>query len=89
MAGSRWSRTRGWLASPKRGDASLAACLSPPKRLFGLVHNVAPRQSDVMQIAIGPMDQFPTLTVALAPHVKGIAKLRQKPRFMMIYHRFI
>jgi hypothetical protein len=74
---------------PKRGDASLAARLCPPKRLFGLVHNVAPRQSDVMQIAIGPMGQFATLTLALAPHVKGIAELRQKPRFMMIYHRFM
>jgi len=29
-----------------------------------------------MQIAIGPMGQFATLTLALAPHVKGIAELR-------------
>jgi hypothetical protein len=42
-----------------------------------------------MQIAIGPMGQFATLTLALAPHVKGSSELRQKPRFMMIYHRFM
>jgi hypothetical protein len=42
-----------------------------------------------MQIAIGPMGQFATMTLALAPHVNGIAELRQKPRFMMICHRFM
>jgi hypothetical protein len=74
---------------PKRGGASLAARLCPPKRLFGLVHDVAPRKPDVMQIALGPMGQFATLTLAIPPDVNGIAELRQKPRFMMIYHRFM
>jgi hypothetical protein len=33
--------------------------------------------------------QFATLTLPVAPDVNGFAKLRQKPRFMMIYHRFM
>src|ERR1700722_10630737 len=42
-----------------------------------------------MQIALGPMGQFATLALAIAPDVNGIAELRQKPGFMMIYHRFM
>jgi hypothetical protein len=53
------------------------------------MHNVAPRKPDIMQIAFGPVGEFATLTLTVTPHVDGFAELRQKPRFMMIYHRFM
>jgi hypothetical protein len=74
---------------PKRGDASLAACLCPPKRLFGLERDVAPRKPYIVQVTIAPMRQFATLTLPVAPNVKGLAELRKEPRLMMIYHRFM
>jgi hypothetical protein len=35
------------------------------------------------------MRQFATLTLPVAPNVKGLAELRKEPRLMMIYHRFM
>jgi hypothetical protein len=61
--------------------------LSPPKRLLSLVSDVAPRKSDVMQVAIGPMGQFMPLLPAVTPDMQRINEPRQKPQFMMIYHR--
>jgi hypothetical protein len=52
-------------------------CIScPPKRFLGLKRNVAPRKADIMQIAIGPMGQFATLTLTVTPNVKGFPELR-------------
>jgi hypothetical protein len=74
---------------PERSGASLAARLCPPKRLLGLMHEVTPRKSDVVQVAIGPLGQFATLALTVAPNLNGFAELRQQPRFMMTYHRFM
>jgi hypothetical protein len=64
-------------------------CSSPPKRLFGFVDDVAPGQADIMQVAIGPLGQFPPLALTIPPDVKGLAELRQKPGAMMIYHQYM
>jgi len=61
----------------------------PPKRFLGFVNNVTPRQSNIVQVAIGPMGQFAALALTIAPDVNGFSELRQKARFMMIYHRFL
>jgi len=53
------------------------------------VNNVAPRQSDIVQVAIGPMGQFAALALTIAPDVNGFSELRQKTRLMIIYHRFL
>jgi hypothetical protein len=60
--------------------------LRPPERLFGLANDIAPRKSNVMQVAIGPLGQFAPLTPTLPPDVEGFAELREKPEIMMIYH---
>jgi hypothetical protein len=65
-------------------------CIScTPKRFLGFVNNVAPRQSDIVQVAIGPMGQFAALALTIAPDVNGFSELRQKTRLMIIYHRFL
>src|ERR1700722_394245 len=61
---------------------------SPPERLLGLADDIAPRQSDVMQFAIGPLRQFVPLLPAVMPDMKRVADPGQKAKFMMIYHRF-
>jgi hypothetical protein len=61
--------------------------LSLPKRLFGLVDDVAPGKADIVQVAIGPLGQFAPLTPTIAPDMKLLAELRQKPGTMMICHR--
>jgi len=61
----------------------------PPKRFLGLKRDVAPRKPDIMQIALGPMAQFATLTLTVAPDMNGLTELRQNSRFMMIYHRLL
>jgi hypothetical protein len=35
------------------------------------------------------MGEFAALAYTLAPDAKGLAKLREKPGFMMIYHRMM
>jgi hypothetical protein len=62
---------------------------SPPKRFFGLAHDIAPGETNVMQVAIGPSDQFAALALTVAPNVEGFAELGQNARIMMIYHRFM
>jgi hypothetical protein len=73
---------------PLRGSAGLAA-LCPPKRLFGLVNDVAPGKADIVQLAIGPLRQFAPLALAFAPDMQLFAELRQKTGTMMIYHRLM
>src|ERR1700720_4030380 len=63
-----------------------AACSSPPERLFGLAHDVAPGQPDIVEVAIGPMGQFAALTPPVAPDMEGLGELGQKSRTMMICH---
>jgi hypothetical protein len=53
------------------------------------VDDIAPGKSDVMQVTLGPMGQFTPLASALAPDMQPLAELSEKPRFMMIYHRFM
>jgi hypothetical protein len=72
-----------------RGDTGPGCCSSPPKRFFGLANDIAPGQTDVMQVAIGPLGQFAALPLTVAPNVEGFAELGQNPRVMMIYHRFM
>jgi len=67
----------------------LAAFLSPPKRLFGFEHDVAPGQADIVQIAFGQCGQQPPLLLAFAPDMQRFADLREKTGTMMIYHRFM
>src|SRR5260370_30510734 len=64
-------------------------CLRPPKRLFGLVNDVATRKSDVMQVPVGPLCQLTPLALTLAPGMEGLAELGEKARTMIIYHRFM
>jgi hypothetical protein len=64
-------------------------CLSPPKRLFGFVNDVAPGQADIMQVTIGPLGQFTPLTHALAPDMQGLSELCPKAIAMIIYHRLM
>jgi hypothetical protein len=73
--------------APIRGSASLAARLSPPKRLFGLMSDIAPRQADVMKVTFIPLRQFKPLAPALSPDMQRLTEPGDKPRFMMIYHR--
>jgi hypothetical protein len=62
--------------------------LSPPERLFGLTDDIAPRQSDIVQVAVGPMGQLISLLPAVDPEMKTLAEPGQKPRFMIICHFF-
>jgi hypothetical protein len=84
--GRLFKKDIGW-RPPDEAAPALAARLRPPKRLFGLLSNVAPRESDIMQVAIIPAGQFKPLTPALAPDMQGFAELGEKPRFMIICHR--
>src|SRR5689334_14972824 len=63
--------------------------LSPPKRLVGLVGDIAPGDADVVQLPIGPTRQLPAGLVALPPDMEGLSQLAEKARYMMIYHRFM
>jgi hypothetical protein len=62
---------------------------SPPKRLFGLVHDVAAGNADIVQVAVGPLGQFPTVPLALVPRVDGFLDLRPETCAMIIYHRLV
>jgi hypothetical protein len=70
-------RDVGWRPPQEAAPTRLRS--SPPKRLFGLVDDIAPRKSDVMQVAIGPMRQFTPLSPAFAPHMQPLADLSEKP----------
>jgi hypothetical protein len=61
---------------------------SPPERLFGLTDDIAPRQSDIMQVPVGPMGQLISLLPAVDPDMETLAESGQKPRFMIICHFF-
>jgi hypothetical protein len=74
---------------PLKGATPAWLRSSPPKRLFGLVNDVAPRKANIVQVAIGPLGQFAPLTPAIAPDMQLLAELRQEPGAMMIYHRFM
>jgi hypothetical protein len=77
----------GW--RPPQEAAPTWLRLRPPKRLFGLVNDIAPRQSDVVQVAIGPLGQFAPLALPVAPNMEGLVELSEKARLMMICHRFM
>jgi hypothetical protein len=65
-------------------------CIScPPKRFFDLVNDVAPGNSDVMQVALRPLRQFAPVTRAVSPNVEGFDEFVENPRTMMIYHRLM
>jgi hypothetical protein len=79
---------RRWPASP--GQATPAWMpLCPPKRLFRLVSDVTPGKSHVVQVALGQFGQLAPLKLSLPPDVERLAELLEKPRTMMIYHRFL
>jgi hypothetical protein len=59
---------------------------SPPKRLLGLAGDIAPRQSDIVQVPLGPMGQLIALTPAVKPDMKTGAEPGQNARFMIICH---
>jgi hypothetical protein len=71
------------------GGAGRGGCSSPPERLFGLANDVAPGQADIVEVAIAPMGQFTALAPPVTPDMEGLAKLGQKSRSMMIYHRLM
>ena len=60
--------------------------LSPPERLLGLAGHIAPRQSDIVQVPLGPMGQLIALTPAVKPDVHMAAEPGQNTRFMIICH---
>jgi hypothetical protein len=68
-------------------SCSLLSC--PPKRLFGLIGDVAPGKPDVMQVALGQFGQLAPLKLARPPHVQRLAELCEQAGTMMIYHRFV
>jgi hypothetical protein len=75
------------MLASREGDASLAAIRSsPPKWLFGLANDIAPGQTDVVQVAFRPLGEFTALALALPPDVERLAELRQKSPAMMICH---
>jgi len=63
----------GWRPSYEATPAPAALC--PPKRLFGFASDIAPRKSDVVQIAVTPPRQFKPLTPALAPDMERFTEL--------------
>jgi hypothetical protein len=67
----------GW--RPPQEAAPALAALRPPKRLFGLASDIAPRQSDVMQVAVIPPRQFKPLAPALGPDMERLTELGEKP----------
>jgi hypothetical protein len=61
----------------------------PPKRLFGFENDVAPGQADIVQVTVAQFSELTPLLLALPPDMEGLAELGEKPRTMMIYHRFM
>jgi hypothetical protein len=51
----------------------------PPERLFGFVGDIAPGQPDIVQVAGAQFGELPPRTLALAPDMKGLADLGEKP----------
>jgi len=80
-----WKVVSGWRPSYEATPALAALC--PPKRLFGFASYIAPRQSDIMQIAVAPPRQLKPLTPAFTPDMERFAELGEKPQLMMICHR--
>src|SRR5581483_10757660 len=63
--------------------------LSPPEGFFGLGEDVAPRQADVVEVALGPLSQFVASAITLTPDVQRVADRPEEARNMMISHRFV
>jgi hypothetical protein len=55
-------RRRPWLRS------------SPPERFLGLVGDIAPRQSNVMKVPVGPVGQFVALMPAVKPDLQTMTE---------------
>jgi hypothetical protein len=66
MAGFLWFQKTFWAGVPQEAAPALAA-LRSPKRLFGFASDIAPRQSDVVQVSVIPPRQFKPLPPALSP----------------------
>jgi hypothetical protein len=62
---------------------------SPPEGFIGFVRDVAPRQADIVEVALRPMAEFLAGLVTLPPGVKGLGQLAQNAPNMMICHRFM
>src|SRR4051812_41149939 len=62
---------------------------SPPERLFRFVRDVAPREPDIVQVALGPVGEFAALLLAMAPDLQGFADPGPEAGTMMIAHRFV
>lgn len=62
--------------------------LSPPEWLLGLADDLAPRQSDVVQVPVGPTGQFVALLPAVGLDMELVAELGQKAGFMIICQCF-
>jgi hypothetical protein len=76
-------------APPDEAAPAWLLPLSPPEWFFGFVDDVAPRQADVMEVALGPLREFLAGLVTLPPNVDGLAQLGQNTLNMMICHRFM
>jgi hypothetical protein len=74
---------------PQKGAAPAWLHLSPPKRLFRLVDDVAPGKADVMSVALAQFGQLAPLKLTLPPDMKGFANSCDEPGTMMICHRFM
>jgi hypothetical protein len=64
--------------SPKAIPARLPP-LSPPKRLFEFVRDVAPGDADIVQVALGPACELPAIAITLPPEMKGVHEHRRQP----------
>jgi hypothetical protein len=53
------------------------------------MNDVAAGNTDIVQVAIRPLGQFPPLAHTLSPDVNGFLNLGPKPGTMMIYHRLV
>src|SRR4051812_26682593 len=62
---------------------------SPPERLFGFESDVAPRQPDIVQVALGPVGELAALLLTMAPDMQGFPDPGPEAGTMMITHRFV
>jgi hypothetical protein len=64
--------------APQNEAAPARLHLSPPKRLFGLVDNVAAGNPDVVQVALAPLRQFLPVPDPFTPGVDRFLDLGPK-----------
>src|SRR5262245_45887456 len=61
----------------------------PPERLVDFVADVGGGHSDVVEVPFRPFGKLAPRRITFAPEMDRLGQLREKPRSMMIYHRFV